>query len=213
MTRHISESDVALFVSGDLGMADRVMARLHLNGCEHCRRVLEVYRHDRAQIRQIAGELPEDLDWNRLASEMTANIRVGLAAGECVAPRSRKPAGWNWRPAAVVAGLTVVLAGSWWLNMPAAQTQELGRAMHAIWNARGNNAGVTIRRGIERDERGPVVEATASGIELRENGSSLGVSQGGARPLTVSLNVQGSASARYVDADTGQITITSVYTQ
>ncbi len=213
MTKHILESDAALFVSGDLGLGGRLMVRLHVNGCERCRRVIEVYRHDRAQIRKVAGELPEGLDWNRLASEMTANIRVGLAAGECVAPRSRKSLAWNWRPAAVVAGLSVVLMGSWWLNMPPAQTQELGRAMHAIWNARGSNAGMTIHHGMERDERGPVVEATASGIELRENGNSLGVSQGGTRPLTVSLNVQGSASARYADADTGQITITSVYTQ
>jgi hypothetical protein len=63
------------------------------------------------------------------------------------------------------------------------------------------------------EERGPVVEATSSGIELRENGSSLGVSQGASRPLAVSVSVQGSASARYVDSDTGQITITSVYAQ
>jgi hypothetical protein len=63
------------------------------------------------------------------------------------------------------------------------------------------------------EERGPVVEATSSGIELRENGSSLGVSQGAARPLAVSVSVQGSASARYVDSDTGQMTITSVYAQ
>ncbi len=213
MRKHISESDVALFVSGDLGLGGQFMVRMHVNGCERCRRVLEAYRHDRAQIRKVVDELPEGLDWSRLASEMTANIRVGLAAGECVTPRTRKTAAWGWRPAAVIAGLTVVLVGSWWLNMPPAQTQELGRAMHAIWNAGGNNAGMTIHRGMDREERGLVVEATASGIELRENGSSLGVSQGEARPLTVSLNVQGSASAHYVDADTGQISITSVYTQ
>ena len=213
MRQHISEAEIALFVSGDLGFGAGLLVRAHLHRCERCRRVVEAYKHDRALVRQLADELPEGLDWNRLASEMTANIRVGLAAAECVAPRTRKTAAWGWRPAAVIAGLTIIMVGSWWLNMPPAQTQELGRAMKAIWNVRSNNAANTIHRGMDRDDRGPVVEATASGIELRENGGSLGVSQGEARPLTVSLNVQGSASARYVDADTGQITITSVYTQ
>ena len=55
-----------------------------------------------------------------------------------------------------------------------------------------------------------VVSVNEKGIELQENGSSLGISQGSAPPLAVSVNAQGSASARYIDADTGQVTITSV---
>ena len=51
------------------------------------------------------------------------------------------------------------------------------------------------------------------GIELRENGAWLGVTQGKDRPVAVSLNVKGTARARYVDEDTGQVTITSVYAQ
>ncbi len=91
----------------------------------------------------LRRDMPEDIDWNRLSAEITANIRVGLAAGECVAPRSRKPGALHWRPAAVVAGIVVVLAGGWWLNTPPAQTQELGHAMRAVWDARG---GAGIRR-------------------------------------------------------------------
>jgi hypothetical protein len=63
------------------------------------------------------------------------------------------------------------------------------------------------------EDRGMMVEASSSGVELRENGNMLGVTQGAARPLAVSISAQGSASARYIDADTGQITITSVYAQ
>jgi len=203
---HVAESDLALYAAEDLGFFEKMRVRLHVDRCEGCRRIVDVYRHDRAQIRQVVQELPEGLDWNRLAAEMTANIRVGLAAGECVAPRHRKAAALPWRPVAAVAGLAIVLSGAWWLNVPAAQNQELGRALRAVWTGRGG-----IRHGIE--ERGTIVEATASGIELRENGSSLGVSQGTARPLAVSVSVQGSASARYVDSDTGQMTITSVYAQ
>ena len=204
MSRHVPESGLALYVSGDLGWWSRAVARMHMNGCESCRKRMETYRADRQRIREAAAEMPEDVDWDRLAAEMTANIRVGLAAGECVAPRLRKAVPLGWRPAAVMAGAAVLLAGAWWVNTPPAQTQSLGRAMRAIWHGR------TV---MGMDERGPVVSASSAGIELRENGSALAVSQGTAQPVAVSVSMQGSASARYVDTDTGQVTITSVYVQ
>jgi len=197
---HVSESDLALYVSGDLSLARRAFVRLHVSGCERCRRRVDAYRSDRAAVREIAGEMPEGVNWERLSREMSANIRVGLAAGECVAPRTRKVAAMGWRPAALMAGLSAVLALAWWLNMPPEMTHSLGRALSAVWHG-----------GVMQPERGLVVEADSNGIELRENGNSLGFSQG--RPVAVSVSVQGSASARYVNADTGQITITSVYAQ
>ena len=202
---HIPDSLAALYISGDLPMVRRGMVRLHARRCERCRARIEAFRADRTKVREAADAAPKGLDWNRLASEMTANIRVGLAAGECVAPRTHTSVAWGWRPAAAVAGFAVLLVGGWWLNTPRSDTRALGHAMHSVWNAGARRAPV--------DEPGPVVEANASGIELRENGSSLGVSQGASRPLAVSVNAQGSASARYVDADTGQMTITSVYVQ
>ncbi len=198
MRTHTSETVLALYVSGDLAWWRRAAVRLHVGRCDRCRRRIEWHRTDLARIREAAAWMPEGVDWNRLASEMTANIHVGLAAGECVAPRPRKSIAVGWRPVAVAAGVAVVLVGAWWLNTPPVLTHSLGRG--------------GMRPALTEDRR-PVVEATESGIELRENGSSLGVSQGTARPVAVSVNVQGSASARYVDADTGQMTITSVYVQ
>jgi hypothetical protein len=204
MTAHIAETNLALLVSGDLSFWQGALARFHVAQCERCRNRVDAYGADRKQVRRISAEMPDDVEWDRLAAEMTANIRVGLAAGECVAPRRRKPVSLGWRPAAAMAGLAVVLASAWWLNMPPSTTQALGRAMTAIWHGRGS---------VMQEERGLVVEATSSGIELRENGGTLGVSQGTARPVAVSVSVQGSASARYMNADTGQMTITSVYAQ
>jgi len=208
MTAHVAETNLALYVSGDVSLWRSALVSLHLAQCSRCRNRADAYRSDRTQIQRIASEMPvgveSEPDWDRLAMEMTANIRVGLAAGECVAPRRRKPVTLGWRPAAAMAGLVVVLASAWWLNMPPSTTQALGRAMTAIWHGHGS---------VMQEERGLVVEATSSGIELRENGGTLGVSQGAARPLAVSVSVQGSASARYINADTGQMTITSVYAQ
>ena len=204
MRRHVAGADLALFISGDLNFWRKVQVRLHLRGCEPCRMLAEVFRSDQAQLHSVISEMPEGVDWDRLAAEMTANIRVGLAAGECVAPRSRKITALGWRPAAAIAGLCVLLAGGWWLNIPPAQTQALGHAMQALWRGRP----------IILEERGPMVQASSSGVELRENGNTLTISQGtSARPVAVSVSAQGSASARYVDADTGQMTITSVYVQ
>jgi len=141
---------------------------------------------------------------------MAANIRVGLAAGECVAPRAPKfviPTAW--RVAAAVAGLSALLVVAWWLNMPASQTASLGRAMKAIANGREWQA----RHMLGLDDAATLVQASSEGIELRQNGAALTVSQRGARPVSVSLNTQGSARARYIDSDTGQVTITSVYAQ
>lgn len=205
ITAHINETDLALYASGDQGAWRALTIRLHIGRCERCRHRMEAYRADRSRVREISNTIPDGVDWDPLAAEMTANIRVGLAAGECVAPRPRKSP-FGWRPAAALTGLAAVLAMAWWLNMPPSATEALGRAMSAIVHGRGS-AGMPV------EDRGTVVEASSSGIELRENGNMLGVTQGAARPLAVSISVQGSASARYIDADTGQITITSVYAQ
>lgn len=205
ITKHIDEAELALYASGDQSAWRALMIRVHIGRCDRCRGRMEAYRADRSRVREISSAMPESVHWDRLAAEMTANIRVGLAAGECVAPRSRRSS-FGWRPAAVMAGLAAMLAAGWWLNMPPSTTQALGRAMSAIVHGRGSVV-------MPVEDHGMVVEASSSGIELRENGNMLGVTQGAARPLAVSISAQGSASARYIDADTGQITITSVYAQ
>jgi len=63
------------------------------------------------------------------------------------------------------------------------------------------------------EDAGPMVQVSAAGIQLQQNGGTLGMSQGQQRPVSVTLSVQGSARARYIDADTGQVTITGVYAQ
>jgi len=208
MKKHVSEADLAVYAAGDMSWWTQPLTHLHVSRCAVCKGRAEAYRADQRRIRELAADLPPGLNWDRLAAEMHANIRVGLEAGECVAPRAGKrgiPVGW--RVAAAMAGFSALLISAWWLNMPAAQTASLGRAMKAITHWQ-------ISRGLRFEDSGPLVEATASGIELRENGSALAVTHGvNSRPVAVSLSVQGSARARYIDSDTGQVTITSVYAQ
>ena len=76
MTRHVKESNLALFISGDLSLFERAAMRLHLSGCPDCRTRIEAYRFDRQRLKEDAAQLPLGVDWDRLAQEMTANIRV-----------------------------------------------------------------------------------------------------------------------------------------
>jgi hypothetical protein len=203
MTGHPQETELALFASGDLSLWRGAVVRLHAAGCPECRALAEAYRLDRVRLKKEAAEMPPGVGWDRLAAEMTANIRVGLEAGECVAPRRKKRIAWGWQAAAAAAGITVLIAAALWLNFPALDKEVLSRAMGQLLH--GRNAPL--------EDRGPVVEASSTGIELRENGGALKISQGALRPVAVSVSALGSASARYVDADTGQVTITSVYVQ
>jgi hypothetical protein len=180
-----------------------------MSGCGSCRNWVEAFAADREAVRGLAAEIPAGVNWDRLAAEMSANVRVGLEAGECVAQRVRKPAlPAGWRVAAAVAGVSALLISAWWLNMPRAESLALGRAVEKIAQARPWRGGI---RALE--DSGPMVQVSAAGIQLQQNGGTLGMSQGQERPVSVTLSVQGSARARYIDADTGQVTITGVYAQ
>jgi hypothetical protein len=199
MTGHPREIDLALFAAGDLSLFNRASVRLHAANCERCHARIQAYRLDRERLKQEASEMPAGVNWDRLAAEMTANIRVGLAAGECVAPRGRKRIVRAWWPAAAVASAAVLLTmAAWWLNLPASDTESLARVMRNLVHVQTVAA-----------KELPYVDASPSGIEAGVNGSALRPSQGKAVPLVVSVSTEGSASARYIDAD-DQITITSV---
>jgi hypothetical protein len=206
---HPLQGDLALYSTGDLPLWRRPLVRLHVAGCDACRSWVAAFDSDRESVRRMASEMPEGLNWDRMAAEMSANVRVGLEAGECVASRVHKPTlSTGWRVAAASAGVAVLLVSAWWLNMPRADSVALGQAMRRLAQKGPWHLG-----DLDLEDRGPTVQVSASGIQLQQNGGTLGMSQGQERPVNVTLSVQGSARARYIDADTGQITITGVYAQ
>ena len=80
--KHPNEAALALHAGGDLGFVSRWLTARHLARCERCRDQVAAF----SALRDITPDLAEipDIPWNRLAAEMKANIRLGLAAGECV---------------------------------------------------------------------------------------------------------------------------------
>jgi hypothetical protein len=200
---HPDDRKLALFACGDAGWVERIVMGRHLRTCESCRRRADTFRRDRLAVSDAAAELPEGLDWNRLAAEMTANIHLGLEAGECVSDlRPARSHAVAWRPAFAAAGLAAIVLGGAYLNFPEAQKASLARGISRIWNQPAPTA-----------EQGVALAATRNGIEVRENGAALTMVNPGQAPTAVVVNTSGSLRARYVDDDTGQVTITNVYAQ
>ncbi len=81
--KHPSETQLALFAGGDLaGYWQRWAVGRHVAQCGECQVEVSGLRETSGEVRSVVADLPKDLNWNRLADDMTGNIRVGLAAGK-----------------------------------------------------------------------------------------------------------------------------------
>jgi hypothetical protein len=181
---HPREHDLALLAGGEAGRLRHFLLDRHVHSCADCRQKVAEYRDLRDVLAQT--ELP-DVNWNFLAADMRANIRLGLEAGACV--RHTQPGRrWNPRPVfALACVLLVVIAG------------ELLR------DARPHRTA---------SDGSPVLESTNSGIQLRtgaNNSLTLLNRNGSATSQTVSA--RGDISARYIDSETGSVTINDVSLQ
>ena len=193
---HPRQEELALAASGDLSWGRWLRLRLHTRGCGFCREELRSFAGLRASMEDSRQAMPAEADWDQMALEMKANIRLGLEAGQCVArvPSSQPlgPAEW-WRPAVALGSLLVLVTAGWWYVRL--------RAMPRVEQ-------VTI------EAPAPVLlRATLAGIGVEHSGFALSVRYEGSRDVTVSAGGQGSLKARYVDEETGQVTITHVYTE
>jgi hypothetical protein len=193
--KHPDEGILALHAGGDLGFVARWQTERHLAKCGQCRDNVATFTELREVLPDLA-EIPE-VPWNRLAAEMRANIRLGLAAGECVGTGSGSQAapmhewqGWFFgRPALLAASLALLLGTGLLLERP-----------------------VPVATPLVANE-GPLVQATENGIQVRAGGSAFRLMNTGAKSVTYSASADGSMGARYVDPETGYVTINNVYVE
>ena len=183
--RHPNQATLALHAGGDLGPFRRWLTARHLARCAACREEVAGYNEMREILPGLA-ELPE-ICWNRMAAEIKGNVRLGLEAAECIRG-SEWPLGRasmaGWRSAVALASVIVLVGGCMVLEHPAPMVVHTGETS---------------------------VESTRDGVEVQEGGQSmLGLMNGGAQNATYTLNAQGSMKARYVDPETGSITINTV---
>jgi hypothetical protein len=190
--KHPSEATLALFAGGDLGLLARWRAGRHVAHCARCRDEVTSFSEMR-EVTAALGAAPE-VAWNRLASGMKANIRLGLAAGECVrdtrgTAAAPHPLFAGARAAVAFASALVLLVTGFVLEHP------------------------TPRAGAER-QAGVVVQVTRNGIQVQDGAEALSLLHAGRiRDVTYIVGAQGSMRARYVDPDTGNVTINNVYAE
>ncbi len=209
--KHPNETQLALFAGGDLGIWDRWRVRRHVSACSDCANVVRALQQASKQVSELAAELPENLNWNQLAEEMTGNIRVGLAAGEAIArfdkPSLVRPRRLGWNAAMVVTCAAVVFAAAFWINLPGPQADHL---LSALRRVRVDRIGTLVQHPVAGADD-VILEGSSSSLQLKENGRTLSLMHPHSDAVTVSVSMRGSVGVRYVDADTGQVTTNKVY--
>lgn len=196
---HPASARLALLAGGELEFMESLPVRFHLLRCDVCDRTYQGLRESRSRFRAMSADLPADLDWTTLEREMKANVRLGLAAGAVVDRRDEwtrwrppvdEPLGW--RAGVVMAAFGLVLVTGWWLNTMAPHDPPV----------------VAVQM------NGPVtatVDVNDSGVELKEAGGTLTLLKPVGMRGNAVADSAGGARARYLDGDTGQVTIYHVY--
>jgi len=195
MSRHPSEASLALYAGGELSRWRRWRIERHVAVCAECRRDVSAFSALREDTRDLA-ELPE-VSWEPMAAEMRANIRLGLEAGECVTPHPAAIVRLNWRALAACASLAALLVVSLLIERPARPVAALEPSEMAVLQTSGSGIQVT-----EGEQTMMLLNERAHGSGTKGDGKD------------VNYLATGSAlRARYVDAETGYVTINNVYAQ
>lgn len=199
---HPSPQALALFATSDLPWTKRVKVGHHVWHCAQCEEQVSAFRDARKQLQEDARAsmltgFEAIADWPRFEREMLGNITVGVAAARCIEKVGR-PRLFG-RAALLTAGLAAVFIAGWFTHIPAEQNEHLFSSLKRVFGAADTQTSV------------PVIQTLPDGIAVRTGGATLKLMH----PASAVNYVSGGSSitSRYVDEDTGQVTITKVYAQ
>ncbi len=194
--KHPSESDLALYATGDLNWAKQKLTGRHVAQCGACQTIMVEYSELREGVREFP-KLSAHFHWNRLAAEMSANIRLGIEAGECVSPRVsdrsrvRFPAHFGGAP-------------SW---------HRLGIACAVLCAVAGIAFMIEHPPSLAAPPAtGTVLEASESGLQISEGSQTMRLLNTSGTGVSRTVGARGEVGARYLDAD-GTVTVSQVYGQ
>jgi hypothetical protein len=199
---HPSSEDLALLVGGEMPYVHRWQVQDHVHHCAKCEHELEQFQAAHAELRRLAeAEMLTGYEaigeWVRLEREMAGNISVGVAAARAIGNVGRHRL-HSWRVAALAGGLALVFAAGWLLNVPGDDTSRILGAFRTAWS------GPQVAAGI-------ILQTTPHGVSVRSQGAMLTVLHPASANVTASFTSNSSVAMRYVDDETGQVTITNVY--
>ncbi len=201
-SEHPSLEILSLYSAGDLPFVLRFRIGRHVRGCAACEQHVLSLQSARSELRREAsGEVLTGFeaiaDWHLLENEMLGNIRVGVAASRCIENVGRtRRVGFRL---AWFGGMAALFVAGWVARVPNEDTLRIfGAFRHAV--------------GLESTPfNGTILRSTPDGISVRAQGATLTI----LHPQSAVISMSGTAAvtARYVDDDTGQVTITNVYGQ
>ena len=187
MSRHPSASYLALFAGGELGRVRQWFMARHIAGCDRCRQEAAEFTALRDEL-QVMAEDP-DISWSSMAADMRANIRLGLEAGECVTEHPAAPSGaFSLRAIVACASLAALLTVGFLIEQPSPRSTYPSNKPEAVLETSG--AGIQVTEG---SQSMMLLNVSSHDVQYRAGGSTMG--------------------ARYVNSDTGQVTINNVYVQ
>jgi hypothetical protein len=185
--KHPSIETLALYAGGELsGIAK----------CAACSGEVEAFRAASMELASGEDVMPAGVNWDRLSAEMRANIHLGLEASEAIRAyeprfRERMQQGMSWRVAVVAAAFVVMLcAGYWFTAMKKAEMRYAARGPEPV-----------------------VIEATDRGVGFSDGSRAMELKNPDTvqRPPVVTVSTDGAAATRYIDEETGQVTVNNVY--
>lgn len=194
--KHPSESVLALYAAGDLSWARRKLTGHHVAQCGACQSIVVDYSEFRADVREFP-KMPANMQWSRLAEEMSANIRLGIEAGECVSPK-------------VKAGSKVRFAPGFG-GVPA--WHRLSIACAVLCAVAGIAFIVEHPPSLAAPPlTGTVLEASEAGLQMSEGNQTLRLLNTSGTEVSRTVGSRGEVGARYLDPN-GYVTVSQVYGQ
>jgi len=188
--KHPNQETLALHAGGDLGVFARWRTARHMEQCERCRAEVVAFEDLREEM-PVLSEIP-GMDWDRMAAELKANIRLGLEAGECVRAGSSQ----NFKP----------MRDSRWFTGARAAVALASIVILVVTGVVLENATPALA-----DQR-TIIENTAEGIQVGAGDQAFRLMYTGAKNVSVSVGAD-SMGARYVDPKTGYGQVIRVYAE
>jgi hypothetical protein len=206
MTLHPTVETLALYSAGDLPFLARLRTRRHVGHCGGCEQRVLLFQSAIAELKHEASSqtltgFEAIAHWPELEREMMGNIAVGLDAALCIENVGRKRT--LFYRFAMAAGLAALFAAGWVTHIPRAESSRL---LASLRGATGGLIGMDKPRAT-----GTVLRSTPEGIAVRTQSATLTILHPSS--AVISLSGTSGVSARYIDEETGQVTITKVYGQ
>jgi len=172
-----------MLAGGDCSFPRAFLLNRHVRQCPDCLAEVDEFSALRAEAVDF---MPPAVNWECLANEMRANIRLGLEAGECVRYSVAMPKRRTSRLVIAFASLIALIGTGLFYSRHQNRTELQGSVA--------------------------VLHSTPDGVEVRSGLNSLELLNRKASIADQTVGAQGQIGVRYVD-DTGSVTINNVYLQ